>query len=265
MQLAGARVLVTGASRGIGAAIAARFAEGGARVALVARSAEPLQALATALGGTAHVADLADHQQLAGLVSRVEADGGPVDVLVNNAGVGLAAHLAGCDAETVERTYRLNLLAPAELCRQAVPGMLRRGRGHLVNVSSFAGVAAFPGLCVYGSSKAGLSHLTAGLRADLRGTAVRTTLVEVGPVPSDLLDGLNAYGPTDGSFRRMHRLRLLADVTAADVATAVVRAVRRDRRHVRLPRRGAVAPLLAEVPRRVVELVLTGVPPRRGA
>ncbi|MBV8237088.1 MAG: SDR family NAD(P)-dependent oxidoreductase, partial [Acidimicrobiia bacterium] len=89
MELAGKRVLITGASRGIGQALAERFTAAGARVALVARSEGPLKELADRLGGTAHPADLGDREQVVGLVDRVEGDGGPVDILVNNAGVDL--------------------------------------------------------------------------------------------------------------------------------------------------------------------------------
>src|SRR6266566_349809 len=87
MELAGKRVLITGASRGIGQALAERFTAAGARVALVARSEGPLKELADRLGGTAHPCDLCDPVELSGLIERVEADGGPIDVLVNNAGV----------------------------------------------------------------------------------------------------------------------------------------------------------------------------------
>jgi len=259
MELAGRRVLVTGASRGIGEALAERFAGAGARVALVARSEGPLKDLAARLGGTAHAADLADPEHLAGLVERIEADGGPVDVLVNNAGVDTTGAFVKASPSDVEFLYRLNLVAPVELCRQAVPRMLDRGRGHIVNVSSLAGVGPFPGMAMYASSKAGLNQFTAGLRADLRGTPVRTTLVELGLIPTDMADSALGYGPTQRSFERTYKLHLLADVPREKVAEAVVHAVRHDQRHVRLPRRAFLFPMLGEAPRRIVELMLTGV------
>lgn len=181
MELGGQRVLITGASRGIGEMTARRFAEAGAPVALVARNEEALQALAAELGGTAHAADLTEPEVVRGLLDRVEREAGPVAVIVNNAGIDLVGHVTDLSADDLEAIYRLNLLAPAELCRQAVPRMLVRGAGHLVNVSSMAGVASFPGLAAYSSTKAGLTQFTAGLRADLRGTPVGTTLVELGP------------------------------------------------------------------------------------
>src|SRR3954451_922860 len=146
MELSGTRVLITGASRGIGEALARRFATAGARVALVARSEEPLERLAGDTGGAAFPADLNDPAAVRALIGRVEADGGPVDVLVNNAGIDLAGWLPGTDPVDLERLYQVNLVAPAVLCRQVIPGMLQRGRGHIVNVSSLSRVAAFPGL-----------------------------------------------------------------------------------------------------------------------
>ena len=265
MDLSDSRVLLTGASRGIGEALARRFAGAGARVALVARSAAAIDQLAAELGGTAHAADLADARQVQGLVERIEADGGPVDVLVNNAGVEGVGTFDAQTAEEVEHLFRLNLLTPAELIRQVVPGMLRRGRGHLVNISSLAGCAVFPGIASYSSSKAGLSHLTAGLRADLRGTPVGTTLVELGPIPTDMLDRVESCEPVRASFQRLYRLRLLVDVDREVVARTVVDAVASGRRHVRHPKRAIAFPLLTEAPRRVVEVLLTGVRARAGA
>jgi short-subunit dehydrogenase len=262
MDVRGRRVLVTGASRGIGESIARSFAAAGARLALVARSEAPLKELASDLDADAFPADLGDPVVVAGLLERVEADGGPIDILVNNAAMAPATDFTAATAPQLEQVYRLNLLTPVELCRQVLPGMVARGAGHIVNVSSLAGTAAFPGLVAYSSTKAGLSHFTAGLRADLRGLPVRTTLVELGPVPTDMLSQVDDYLPTELSFRRFYRTHLLVHVDRETVATAVLEAVRRERRHVRLPRRAAVFALLAETPRRTVELLLTRVPHR---
>ena len=264
MELPGRRVLVTGGSRGIGEALARRFAAAGARVALVARSEAAIGQLATELGGSAHAADLDDPDQVQDLIGRIEADGGPVDVLVNNAGVQGVGPFDAQSPGEVETTFRVNLLTPAELVRQVLPGMLRRGRGHILNVSSLAGTAVFPGMVSYSSTKAGLSHLTAGLRADLRGTPVGTTLVELGPIPTDMLARVESWVPTKASFRRLYRLGLLVDVDRETVARSVVDAVQAGRRHVRHPKRATIFPLLAEAPRRTVELLLTGVPHRQG-
>ncbi len=262
MDISGRRVLITGASRGIGEALARQFAAEGATVALVARSTEAISKLAADLGGSSHPADLADPVQVATLVHRVEDEAGPVDVLVNNAGIEITKSFADYDAADVDAIYRVNLLAPVELCRQAIPRMLRRERGHIVNVSSLAGTGVFPGLTAYSSTKAGLTQFTAGLRADLKGLPIGTTVVELGPIPTDMLTHVDDYEPTAKSFRRFYRLRLIVDVPKEKVAEQVVEAVRKGRRHVRIPKRATLFPMLAEAPRRTVELLLAGVRPR---
>jgi short-subunit dehydrogenase len=259
MELHGKRVLITGASRGIGESLARAFTTAGARVALVARSRDSLEPLASALGGTVHPTDLSDPTQVAVLIQRVEDEAGPVDVLINNAGIESTTSFADAPDDELGRVTQVNYLAPAELCRQAIPRMLRRGGGHIVNVSSLAGLMAFPGLTTYAASKAALSHFTAGLRADLRGLPIRTTLVELGTVPTDLLAKADNYEPTAKSFQRAYRLGTV-DTPREKVADEVVKAVLKNRRHVRLPKRSAPMALLVEAPRRAAEIMLTGVP-----
>jgi short-subunit dehydrogenase len=260
MELRGKRVLITGASRGIGEALVHAFAEAGATVALVARTQDSIRALAAELGGTAHPADLSDPKQVATLISHVEDEAGPVDILVNNAGIGSPAAFTDAPDEDLRQVTEVNYLAPAELCRQAIPRMLRRGGGHIVNISSIAGCSVFPGIVAYCASKAALSHFTAGLRADLRGLPIGTTLVELGPIPTDMLAQTEDYEPTAKSFRRFYRTRLIVDVPREKVADEVVEAVQKGRRHVRLPKRSALSSMLSEAPRRTTELLLTGVP-----
>lgn len=262
MELRGKRVLVTGASRGIGESLAHAFAGAGATVALVARTKDALRALAADLGGTAHPADLSDPTQVSTLLNQVEDEAGPIDILVNNAGVGHPADLADASSDHLRQITEINYLAPAELCRQTIPGMLGRGGGHIVNVSSMADCAAFPGLAAYSASKAALSHFTAGLRADLRGLPIGTTLVELGPIPTDMLAETEDYQPTAKAFQRFYQMRLMVDIPREKVADAVVQAVQKDRRHVRIPKRAALFPILCEVPRRTAEVLLTGVPNR---
>jgi short-subunit dehydrogenase len=141
--------------------------------------------------------------------------------------------------------------------------MLERGGGHIVNVSSMAGSSTFPGLVVYSASKAAkaaLSHFTAGLRADLRGLPISTTLVELGPIPTDMLAEAESYEPTAKAFQRAYRTRLIVDVPREKVAEEIVAAVQKRRRHVRIPNRAILFPLLSEAPRRATELLLTGLP-----
>ena len=259
MDLHRRRVLITGASRGIGEATARAFAARGASVALVARDAAKLAALADELGGTAHPTDLLDPEVVQRLVATVEDDGGPVDVLVNNAGMDAVGAFADTDPQAIEQVFRLNLVTPVQLCRQVLPGMLERGRGHLVNISSLAGVAAYPGMATYAATKAGLTQFTEVLALDLKGLPVGTTVVQLGPIPTDMLDHVNAYAPTRDSFDRGYKLKLIVDIPREQVAEAIVHAVEKGRTHVRLPKRAMAFPLLAEAPRRISDLLLTGV------
>jgi uncharacterized protein len=259
MELSGKRVLITGASRGIGESLAHAFARAGATVALVARTKDAIHSLASELEGTAHPADLSDPTQVATLVSQVEQEAGPIDVLVNNAGVGAPAAFTDAPDEDLGQVTQVNYLAPAELCRKIIPRMLGRGGGHIVNISSMAGCSVLPGLVSYSASKAALSHFTAGLRADLRGLPIGTTLVELGPIPTDMLAGTEDYEPTAAAFRRFYRMRLTVDVPREKVADEVVDAVQKGRRHVRIPKRMALQSMLVEAPRRATEVMLSGV------
>ncbi len=262
MRITGAHVLLTGATGTIGAALARRLADRGARVTLLARTPAPLAALALQTGGAAFAADLCDPSSLDGLVDRVESRHGPVDVLLTNAGVETTGHLADLTAEQLRGTIDLNLTAPMELCRQVLPRMLERGSGHLVNVSSMAGVATFPGLAVYGATKAGLTHATSGLRADLRGSAVGTLAVEIGPVASEMMDRIGQHGPSEAAFARILRARLLTMLDPDDVARRIVAAIEQGRAHLRLPGRAAPLAAVTGAPRAIARIALSGIPTR---
>lgn len=262
MELHGRRVLITGASRGIGEGLAHRFASVGAHVALVARSADAIAKLAAELGGTAHPADLADPVQVATLINHVEDEAGPVDVLVNNAGVDFADAFWEHTPEDLHQIIQVNLTTPMELCRQIIPRMVRRGRGHIVNISSLGACGVYPGITAYCTTKGGLSHFTAGLRADLKKLPIGTTLVEMAGVPTEMLTHVGSYKPTDQSFKRGYRLHLVTDTPLQTIVDDTVEAVQKNRRHVRHPKRAILFPLLSEAPRRITELLLTGVKPR---
>jgi short-subunit dehydrogenase len=254
MELAGRHVLVTGASRGIGRGLAEGFAAAGARVALVARREAPLKELAARLGGTAHAADLTDPVATVTLARRVEDEAGPVDILVNNAGVSHIGYFLSQSGEQIEQIYQVNLLAPVRLCRELLPRMIERGSGHVVNVSSLAAVISTPGLVHYGSSKAGLSHYTAGLRQELRGLPIGVTLVELGSVPTELDDQTRDWEPMRAFLERQRRGKKPARddrVPLDTVVRAVVDAVRKNEPHVRLPRALAPLAMLSESPRRL--------------
>lgn len=259
MQLAGKRVLITGASRGIGRSLATAFAGAGATVALVARDGAALELLAAELGGSAHPADLLDREQRERLVHRVEDEAGAVDVLVNNAGLAHEGPLWESTADQLDRQIQLNLTAPLELCRQAVPRMLRRGGGHLVNVASLAALASVPGMTAYAATKAGIAHGTAALRDELKGLPIAVTTVMVGGVPTDMLATGESYEPFHQAFERLRQIQLVPDTAADDLARAVVRGVEKGSRTVYLPRRAAPFVGLVEAPRKIVHLALTGV------
>jgi short-subunit dehydrogenase len=248
VRLAGRRLLLTGASRGIGAALADAFAARGAQLALVARPSPQLDAVAERTGGTAYGCDLTDLAALPALVERV----GPVDVLVNNAGVSGVGWYVDRTLAEIDQVVTLNLLAPMHLSRLVLPGMLERGRGQVVNLSSMAAVFAPPGLAAYGASKAGLSHFTAGLRADLRDDPITFTTVTLASVSTEMDDEARSYGP----------LRTLAedsggrDVTSMeDLVAAVLDGVEQDRPEVRVPRMMAPLAALTNTPRKVGRLV----------
>ena len=264
MQLSGAHVLVTGASRGIGSLIAERAADRGATVSVVARSEEPLRELATRIGGYAVPVDLSDPAARRGLVQRVESGGAgrPVDVLVNAAGVDAVGSLLATSEQAMAGLFQVNLLAPTELCRQVVPGMVARDRGHVVNVSSGFSTVVAAGMASYCSSKAGLSQFTGALRQELTGTGIGTTLVELGPVRTVMMGDLLEDRLTGPALRRLLRLHIATMVEPQDVAQQVCDAVERGRRHVVLPKRMTPVVGLTWLPRRAADLLLIGLPKR---
>jgi len=263
VQISGAHVLITGASRGIGAELAAQAAARGASCTLVSRSEPALRESAAALGGHPLACDLSDPAARAGLVDRAQQLAGrPVDVLVNCAGVDGIGGMLEVDAEQLRELYEVNLLAPVELVRQVLPGMVARRRGHLLTVSSGFSTFTGPGLVPYASSKAGLSHFHGGVELELRGTGVGTTLVEPGPVDTAMFGDIESHRLTRAVMHRLLALRLTRLVQPESVARAALDAVEAGRRHVVPPRRMAPALALDWIPRRAADLLLTGVPRR---
>jgi short-subunit dehydrogenase len=258
MIVAGSRIVVTGASRGLGERLARALADRGARVALVARSGDAITKLAADLGGDAYPADLADTSTIDALVVAIEA-GGPIDALVNNAGVDLTGRFTTTDPEAIAQLVTLNLVAPMLLARAVLPAMLERRAGTILNVGSMAGVSPLPGLVAYNTSKAGLAHFTASLRAELRGTSIVVSLAELGGIESEMWDNVRSHGPTTRTTDRLSKLQLLPTLPMATVVGALVAALERDRKHVRMPWRDYALPLIGETPRRIIELLLTGV------
>ncbi len=189
----------------------------------------------------------------------IEADG-PIDVLVNNAGVDLTGDLVDLADDEIALLVAVNLCAPMLLCRAVIPGMQRRGRGHIVNVSSLAGTNAIRGLAPYSRVEGGTEslHRRAPSRPEAHQRHARHSSRSVRS-PSTMVDSLRAHEPSRRALARLERLRLSVDLDQAVVVDALVGAIEREERHVRLPKRAAVFPLIVEAPRRLTEILLAGV------
>jgi short-subunit dehydrogenase len=183
--------VVTGASSGIGEAVARELARRGHQLVLVARNTERLHALAADLAPVrAHVlpADLSRRTDRAELPGRIAALGLTPDVLINNAGVSVVAQVAKSVPEQQLNLVEVDVAAVVDLCSRFLPGMLQRGRGAVLNVSSLAGFGPLPGQAAYGAAKAFVLSYTESLRSELRGTGVIVTTLCPGPVATGLDD-----------------------------------------------------------------------------
>lgn len=219
--------LVTGASKGIGPHIARALAGEGMRLVLVARPSPELRFIAAELRGPKTPvldlpADVTDREAMAGVLRRAAADWGGVDVLVNNAGIEDTAPFHQLDPGAVARLVAVNLTAPLLLAQMVLPGMLSRGSGHIVNVSSLAGRAGPAYAGPYAATKAGLVAFTQSLRAEYRSRGVSASVICPGFIRGA---GLHHRHREQAGLAEP---RLLGTSTPQEVARAVVRAIRRD-------------------------------------
>lgn len=199
LRLDGARVVVTGASSGIGAAIAKLLAPRVAHLALVARRVDRLNALALELT-QAHPelkvsvlpCDLSDMDAVKGLGPRLRQTLGDVDILVNDAGAAHAGYFEQMDWDATERLMTLNAIAPAFLIHHLLPGMIERGTGGILNISSGFGLGSLPTFGTYIATKHFLSGLTETVRAEAAGTGVVITQSCPGPVDTDFVTALES-------------------------------------------------------------------------
>lgn len=249
-------VIITGASAGIGAAAARTFAAAGARLVLAARSPMPLEQLAAELPGRPLVvpADVADAEQCRALVARTLAELGRVDILINNAGVGLAGPVSSLDPADLQQALAVNLLGPLYLLQAVVPPMRAQKQGQIINVSSVLAAQTLPYLGGYAGAKAALERLSEALRMELLGTGVAVTVVRPGTTRTDF----RAKRLGSGGERRRVAPR---GVSPETVAHCLLRAARREPRlvYVTLGDRIGVglARLLPAVAERVLSRAIT--------
>ena len=226
MELGGKTVLLTGATGGLGQAIAGAIAARGARLVLSSRKADELVALRDSLPGSGHrtaVADLA----LEGAALELLEEAGEIDALIANAGLPASGRLDGFSQEEIGRALRVNLESPVRMARELAPRLVERGSGHLVFLSSISGKAATARASLYAATKFGLRGFAFCLREDLRGTGVGVSVISPGAIRgAGMFADSGASAPVAMGTGRPEQ-----------VGAAVVRAIERDRGEI------TVAPL----------------------
>lgn len=238
MQINGSVALVTGASSGIGAATAVALARRGATVVVTARREAELEA--TAERCRLHAPDSASitgDLGLAGegqrIVDAIVDKLGRVDLVVNNAGISMHRHALGTSATDVEHVMRINFLSAVQTTMAAVPGMVERKRGSIVNITSVAGYIPNPSESAYGASKAALNLWSHGLAVDLYGTGVHVGVLSPGPIDTPIWE----MDETPSSY---HGKKYPPEI----VAEGVAKMVEKELVHLTVPRRyGAVGPM----------------------
>jgi short-subunit dehydrogenase len=237
----GKNVLVTGASGGIGAAVARKLAAEGLRVGIAARRADRLEALAAeirAAGGEAFVfpGDLSQAAERSALVERVRAEMGELDVLVNNAGFAWYGYTAELPWDLAQNMLAVNVEAVVQLTLLFLPAMRERGAGFVINMGSIAGEIPSQGVALYSATKAFLNAFTTALHRELKGSGVHAGVIRPGPVATEFFDTA-AVTSTRG---RIPSERLA--VPPERVAQAVWSMLRRPRRVIYVPGLLALTP-----------------------
>ncbi len=215
MQLSGSTVLLTGATGGIGDAIARDLRRKGASLILTGRRTDVLEPLAEELDARAVAIDLSEPAEVERLIS----ESGEVDILIANAALPGSGRLESFTAEQLDRALDVNLRAPIILAHALLPAMLQRGAGHLLFMSSLAGKAASPGSSIYNATKFGLRGFAAGLRADLHSSPIGVSCVFPGFIRDAGMFADSGVKLPPGVGTR----------TPQDVARAVVRAIEHNR------------------------------------
>ena len=223
--------LVTGASSGIGAAIAAELASRGFSLILVARREERLRSLATELSSEHGIdveviaADLADEGERDRLQQELGGRGRAVEVLVNNAGFGHQADFARSPRERMVEMVRVNVEAVVDLTSRFIGPMVERGRGSVINIASLGAFQPLPGSAVYGASKAFVLSFSEALHSEVAGTGVSVTAVCPGPVKTEFMDASDLFGACAA-------VRAAVWTSVEEIARQAVDGARRDKRVV---------------------------------
>jgi short-subunit dehydrogenase len=235
MELSGRTALLTGATGGLGRAVAVALAGRGARVVLSSRKADELERLAADLPGDGHRAIPADLAEEGAALKLVD-DAGRLDVLVANAGLPASGRLDGFTQEEIGRALRVNLESPVRMARELIPAMQERGDGHLVFVSSISGKVSTARASLYAATKFGLRGFALCLREDLRGTGVGVSVITPGAI-----SGAGMFADSGARLPPG-----LGTGKPEQVAAAVVEAIERNRAEISVaPRRQRAVARLA--------------------
>lgn len=228
MKWSGAVVAVTGASRGIGAEVARQAAARGARVGLLARNADELAALAAELPTESLVVpvDVTKPKDLVAALRQVRDELGPIDVLVNNAGIGAYGPFVEGGADQLAQLWPINVAAVANAMAEVLPDMQTRGSGVIVNMTSIAGRIGAPGEAAYCASKFAVIGLSETIRAEVADSGVKICLINPGPVATAF--GEARGHPYDRSFPK--------PVSATHVAKRTIRSIERGTPEIYIPR-----------------------------
>jgi short-subunit dehydrogenase len=226
MSFAGQVAIITGASSGIGHALARALAAEGCKVGLVARRREQLAALAAEIEKTGGVAafapaDVADREQTVSAIREVAGRLGPVDLLIANAGVGAPTLLEPMNVPDLEKMYRVNVFGVIYAIEAVIPEMLQRGKGHLAAVSSLAAYKGLPGESGYSSSKAAVNNFMEGLRIQLRNRGIAVTTICPGFVRTPMTE--------------INQFKMPWLLEADEAARRIVRALRKKRKVFNFP------------------------------
>lgn len=228
MQWPGSVVLISGASRGIGAELARHAVRKGAKVGLLARNVADLEALKAELGPGSAIAqaDVCDPEQIAVAVKQIEGELGPIDILVNNAGIGLYGAFLDVDVHEAERLVQTNVMGVIHLTKAVLPGMVSRRRGHHVMIGSIAGRIGSPFEAVYAGTKFAAVGMAEALAIEVLPFNIGTSIINPGPVSS-------SFGEARGHVYDREKPR---PISTAVVADAIIRAVEKNTFEIYLPK-----------------------------